>query len=76
MKAWKKWLIRNLTIVDIVEYFYHKGIHIYLKYEKKQPVKYYAKNSRLLKGRKINDLHNTSNTNINFPCLVLSGRCR
>ncbi len=52
MKAWKRWLIRNLTIVDIVEYFYHKGIHIYLKYEKKQPVKYFANNSRMYKREK------------------------
>jgi len=52
VKLWKKWLIRNLTVVDIVEYFYHKGIYIYLKYEKKQPVKYWAKDSRMYKREK------------------------
>ena len=49
MNIIKKYLMRKLTVNDLVEYFYSMGMGIDIKLNKKELPRYYAKNSRLYK---------------------------
>lgn len=49
MKCLRRYLMRKLTIDDLVEYFHSIGVGFDLTFKKKQQPKYYAKNSRIYK---------------------------
>jgi len=52
MNRLKKYILSTLTINDLVEYFYNKGIGFDFKFEKKQQPLYYAHDSRLYRRDK------------------------